>query len=227
MIHTRREFGVRNSKFGIRNCHPSFPEVKRVVGDSFRIPNSQFRILTFGLRIAEPESQRAVIRDIPERPVLLARAGNELGALPACAVQPGLERHGDRADSESADKDMIEQRRLLDTVTPTPTLPVRGAAERVVKPFESDTSEDRVNGLQLALAIAAGRTGGVEVAEHDHVWIADLVDPPLDPGGQRPVLAPAFPEVVRSRFEVNHNQGEVDAIDAAAAKVAGKGGTSR
>ena len=81
-----------------------------------------------------------MIRDIPERPVLLARTGNELGALPACAVQPCLKRHDDRADSESADKDMIEQRRLLDTVTPTPTLPVRGAAERVVKPISRERS---------------------------------------------------------------------------------------
>ena len=115
-------------------------------------------------------------------------------------MQPGLEWRRNRVDSEPADKDVVEQRWHLDAVPLTPTLPVRGAAERVVEPLEPDIPEDRIYGLQLALETATWRTCRVEVAKHDDVRITRLFDPSLDPRRQLPVLAPAVRKVLRPRL---------------------------
>ena len=62
---------------------------------AFRIPNSEFLILPF--EILDLECQRAVIRDIPEGPILLARTGDQIRALPTGAVEPRPDRIGHRS----------------------------------------------------------------------------------------------------------------------------------
>ena len=75
-----------------------------------------------------------------------------------------------------------------------------------MKPLEPDPTENRVNGLELALEAASGRTDGVEITEHDQVRVTDLPHPVLDPPRKLPVLSPAVREILRSRFQVYDHQ---------------------